>query len=317
MVAQLEGFIRDLAVRLIEERVHGGQAASVDIVRALTWELPALVIFKILGVPDADVPRVKAWGGNRLMFLFGHTDERTQTEVAEGMVAFWCFTEDLVRARTAIPRDDFTSELIRATDAEGQRLAPTEVATILFGLLLAGHETTTNLLSNAVRRLLEHRATAWEPLCRDPGLIPNAIEEVLRYDSPVVIWRRKTKQPVQLRGVDIPAEANLLLLLGSANRDADVFADPETFDILRPNAREHLSFGLGNHMCLGAPLARLEARVVLEELTRRRPDLQLIPDQTLTFHPNIAFRGPSALLVGCPVKGHALGAEAELLRAGG
>jgi len=309
MVAQLEGFIRDLAVRLIEERVHGGQAASVDIVRALTWELPALVIFKILGVPDADVPRVKAWGGNRLMFLFGHTDERTQTEVAEGMVAFWCFTEDLVRARTAIPRDDFTSELIGATDAEGQRLAPTEVATILFGLLLAGHETTTNLLSNAVRRLLEHRATAWEPMCRDPGLIPNAIEEVLRYDSPVVIWRRKTKQPVQLRGVNIPAEANLLLLLGSANRDANVFADPETFDILRPNAREHLSFGLGNHMCLGAPLARLEARVVLEELSRRRPDLQLIPDQTLTFHPNIAFRGPSSLAVGCPVNGQPLDSQ--------
>ena len=102
MVAQLEGFIRDLAVRLIEERVRGGRAASVDIVRALTWELPALVIFKILGVPDADVPRVKAGVSNRLMFLFGHTDERTQTEVAEGMVAFWCFTEDLVRARTAI-----------------------------------------------------------------------------------------------------------------------------------------------------------------------------------------------------------------------
>jgi cytochrome P450 len=321
MVARLEEFIRDLAARLIEERVHAGQPTAVDIVRALTWELPALVIFKILGVPDADVPRVKAWGGNRLMFLFGHTDEPTQTQVAEGMVAFWCFTEDLVRARAAIPRDDFTSELIRATDAEGQRLAPAEVATVLFGLLLAGHETTTNLLSNAIRRLLEHRATAWEALCRHPGLIPNAIEEVLRFDPPVVIWRRKTRQPVQLRGVDIPADANLLLLLGSANRDADVFADPDTFDIRRRNAREHLAFGLGNHMCLGAPLARLEARVVLEELTRRRPDLQLIPDQTLTFHPNIAFRGPSALHVSCPVHNRTSepfsGAKAELLSAGG
>jgi cytochrome P450 len=298
MVSQLEGFIRDLAARFIEERVH---APHADIVHALTWELPALVIFKILGVPDADIPRVKACGGNRLMFLFGRTDDQTQTQVAEGMVAFWCFTEDLVRDRAANPRDDFTTQLVRATDTTGQRLAPVEVATVLFGLLLAGHESTTHLLSNAVRRLLEHRASAWEPIVREPGLIPNAVEEVLRFDPPVVIWRRKTRAEVRLSGVDVPADANLLLLLGSANRDADMFPDPDRFDIRRSNAREHLAFGMGNHLCLGAPLARLEARVVLEELSRRRPGLRLVPDQALTFHPNIAFRGPSSLVLSCPV----------------
>src|SRR5215207_5943439 len=127
MVANLEPFVRDLTVRMIEERVHGSDA---DIVRALTWELPALVIFKILGVPDADVPRIKAWGGNRLMFLFGRSDEPMQAEVAEGMVAFWRYTEDLVRDRAARPRADFTSDLVMAEDADGQRLSHTEVATI-------------------------------------------------------------------------------------------------------------------------------------------------------------------------------------------
>jgi len=294
MVARMEDFIRDLAVRFIEERVHGPE---VDIVSALTWELPALVIFKILGVPDLDVPRVKAWGGNRLLLMFGRIDESEQTDVAEGMVAFWRYTEDLIRDRAAHPRDDFTSELVHATDADGQRLEPNQVATILFGLLLAGHETTTHLLSSAIRRFLEHRATAWEPVCHDPSLLPNAVEEVLRYDPPINIWRRRTKQRVRVQDVDIPADANLMLLIGSANRDESVFAAPEVFDIHRSNARDHLSFGMGNHLCLGAPLARLEARVVLEELASRRPGLHLVDKQTLAFHPNISLRGPTALRV--------------------
>jgi cytochrome P450 len=293
LVAQMEEFIRTLAVRLIEERVQGGHA---DIVRALSWELPALVIFKVLGVPDEDVPRVKAWGGNRLMFMFGRTDEDTQATVAEGMVAFWKYTEELVAGRLREQRDDFTSELVRALDLGGQPLSPAEAATVLFGLLLAGHETTTNLISNATRRFLEH-PTAWAELSADASLIPNAVEEVLRFDPSVLIWRRKTKVATRIRDVEVPAEANLLLLIGSANHDADQFSDPDTLDIRRPNAREHLAFGSGNHVCLGAPLARLEAKIVFEELTRRRPGLRLVAGQRLVFHPNISFRGPQALEV--------------------
>jgi cytochrome P450 len=296
-VASMEPFIRELAVRLIEERLHVGEA---DIVRTLTWDLPALVMFHVLGVPDDDVPRVKAWADNRCLFMFGHTDESTQARVAEGMVAFWRYTEELVADRAANPRADFTSQLVQAADPDGERLTPAEVGTVLFALLLAGHETTTNLLSNGVRRFLEHRGSAWDALCARPALIPNAVEEVLRFDPSVMMWRRRTKQAVRVRDVDVPADANLLLLVGSANRDEEVFQDSETFDIRRPNAHEHLAFGLGNHLCLGAPLARLEARVVFQELTRRRPGLILEPDQSLTFHPNISFRGPSALQVSCP-----------------
>jgi cytochrome P450 len=292
-VAQMEDFIRAIVVRFVEERLRAGHT---DVVRALTWELPMLVIFEVLGVPAEDVPRVKAWGGDRLRFMFGRADEAEQTRVAEGMAAFWRYTEELATDRRERPRDDFTSELVRAIDANGEPLTQAEACTILFGLLLAGHETTTNLLTNGLRRFLEQRAI-WEELCADPSLIPNAVEELLRFDSSVVMWRRRTKVPTRVRDVEIPADANLLLLIGAANRDPEVFEDPDRFDIRRPNARDHLSFGIGNHLCLGAPLARLEARVVFEELTRRLPSLRLVPDQELAFPAYIAFRAPRALQV--------------------
>jgi cytochrome P450 len=161
---------------------------------------------------------------------------------------------------------------------------------------LAGHETTTSLLGNAFRQLLTERHT-WEAICHDPTLIPNAIEEVLRLDSSVITWRRKTRQAVDIGGVAVPANANALLLLGAANRDPTVFEYPNRFDIHRANAKEHLSFGHGTHFCLGAPLARLEARVVLEELSARLPQLRLMPGQTFRFQPNTSFRGPLSLLV--------------------
>jgi cytochrome P450 len=170
------------------------------------------------------------------------------------------------------------------------------VTQIVYELLFAGHETTTGLISNALRQLLTHRH-AWEEICRDASLIPNAVEEVLRFDSSVIAWRRQTTQAVEIGGVPVPAGANLLLLLGSANRDPAVFKDAEHFDIHRQNAKEHLSFGQGAHYCLGAPLARLEARVVLAELSARLPSLRLVPGQSPRFRPNTTFRGPLALLV--------------------
>jgi cytochrome P450 len=293
LVNQMESFIRELAVRFIEERMTGG---SVDIIRAMTWELPALVIFEVLGVPDRDIEQVKAWSATRAQFQFSDTDEDEQVRMATELVAFWHYTEDLIAERREEPREDFTSQLLTTVDDDGLPLLPDEIATLVYGLQFAGHETTTNLLTNAVRRLLEH-PTAWDEIREDPSLIPNAIEEVLRFDAPGVVSRRKTKGPVTVRGVDIPAEADLLLVIGSANRDEEVFDNPETFDIRRQNAIRHLSFGSGNHLCLGAPLARLEARIVLEELSQRRPDLRLVPDQQLTFAPSISMRAPQTLFV--------------------
>jgi cytochrome P450 len=292
-VAAMEPLVRDLTGRFLTERLSSGRA---DFIRDLAWDLPALVIFRVLGIPDEDVPRVKAGAESRLLLMWGRPSAGEQVRLARGMAAFWRYAERLVASRAERPLDDFTSDLLLARAGDLAALSRQEVTQIVYELLFAGHETTTGLIGNALRQLLTQRP-AWEEVCRDASLIPNAVEEVLRFDSSVIAWRRRTTQAVEIGGVPVPADANLLLLLGSANRDPAVFEDPEHFDIHRPNAREHLSLGQGAHYCLGAPLARLEARVVLEELSARLPSLRLAPGQTLRFQPNTTFRGPLSLLV--------------------
>jgi cytochrome P450 len=294
-VAAMEPLVRELTRRSVEKRLSSGRA---DLIRDLAWDLPALVIFRVLGIPDEDVVRVKAGAGSRLLLMWGRPNEDAQIRLVQGMAAFWRYAETLVASRAEHPRDDFTSDLLLARDGDLPALTHQEVTQIVYELLFAGHETTTGLIGNATRRLLTERH-AWEEICRDPSLIPNAVEEVLRFDSSVIAWRRKTTEAVEIGGVPVPADANLLLLLGSANRDPAVFEAPDRFDIHRQNAKEHLSLGHGAHYCLGAPLVRLEARVVLEELSARLPSLRLVPGQTLRFQPNTTFRGPLSLLVEC------------------
>ena len=292
-VAEMEGFVRDLVIRFCTERLRDGHA---DMVRDLAWELPALVLFRILGVPDDEVPRVKTGSWNRILFIYGRPTDAVQIQAAEGMAAFWRYAESLVEARQQAPGEDFISALVHAKDTDGQRLTPQQVATVVLNLLFAGHETTTGLLGNAFRRLLADRPT-WEAICKDQTLIPNAVEEVLRLDSSVIAWRRRTTQAVEIGGVSVPADAGLLLMLGSANRDPAVFPDPDRLDIRRANAHEHLSFGIGPHHCLGAPLARLQGRVVLEEVSARLSSLRLVDGAPLQFAPNVSFRGPLSLPV--------------------
>jgi cytochrome P450 len=161
---------------------------------------------------------------------------------------------------------------------------------------MAAHETTTNLLSNGVRRLMENR-DQWDLLVADPSLIPNAVEECLRYDTPVITWRRRAKQEIDISGTLIPENATILMMFFSANWDPDRFENPATFDVLRKDARAHLTFGKGVHFCSGAPLARLEMKIVLENLVEKLPNMKLVPGQKFEFTPNIAMRGPNSMLV--------------------
>ncbi len=292
-VREMEGVVRSIVQDFLVARVAGTQS---DFVADVAWALPAHVIFSILGLSPDEVASIKEGSSSRLAFMFGKADEDEQVETAKGMAEFWSYCEALANDRRATPRDDFTSDLVHRLDGEGEPLTQQEVSAILFGLLLAGHETTTSLLTNGLRRLLENHQS-WEAICADPTLIPNAIEEVLRFDSSVVHWRRRTTQDVVLSGVEIPADANVLVVIGAANHDPAKFAKPEVFDIGRENAAEHLSFGHGPHICLGASLARLEARVVLEELTAAAPNLQIVANQEFDFAPIIGFRGPKKLEV--------------------
>jgi len=294
-VAALEPFIRDLAQRFCDDRLRDGHA---DMIGDFAWAFPALVLFRVLGLPETDLVRVKEGARYRGIVIFGKANENEQVGAARELASFWQYAAAMVEARTKSPGDDFVSTLVQARDVDGDNdvLEPREATSIMLMMLFAGHETTMNLLGNSFHRLLADRAS-WEAICREPGLIPNAIEEVLRFDSSVITWRHKAKQAVHIGGVPVPAQAKLLLLLGSANRDPAVFSDPDRFDIRRPNAREHLSFGYGVHNCLGAPLARLEARVVLEEVSRRLPALRLAGNTALEFPPSISHRGPCSLKV--------------------
>jgi cytochrome P450 len=294
-VATLEPFIRSVVSRLCDEHFRGGHA---DIVSELAWALPALVLFQVLGLPESDLVRVKEGARYRGVVIYGQASEEEQIGAAREFASFWQYAAALVDARTACPGKDFISALVQARDEDGDRDALTreELISIMLQMLFAGHETTTNLLGNSFRNLLVDRSS-WKAICDDPSLIPNCVEEVLRFDSPVIAWRHKARHAVEIGGVCVPPDAKLLLLLSSANRDPEVFPDPDRFDIRRPNAREHLSFGFGLHHCLGAPLARLEARIVLEEIARRFPGLQLAENATFEFPASISMRGPRSLPV--------------------
>jgi cytochrome P450 len=292
-LAEIESFIRETTVRCVTERFDSRRA---DLVRDLTFDLPALVIFRLLGIPDEDAPLLKPTLEARILPFWGRSSEDEQLRVAQWMAKSWAYTKQFVAARARVPRNDFTSALLQARLPDLVPLSEHEVRSLVFGLLVAAHETTTSLLTNGFRRLLADRHS-WEAIYHDPALITNAIEEILRMDTSIIAWRRKTKEPVEIAGRLVPANATLLLLLGSANRDPEVFEEPDTFSIRRPNAKDHLSFGYGPHFCLGAFLARLEARVVFEEVSSRLPTLRLLAGQEVRFLPNTFFRAPLSLLV--------------------
>ncbi|WP_291786686.1 cytochrome P450 [Cecembia sp.] len=292
-IKKLEPEIRKIAIRMIEELKAGKNQA--EMVSELAYDLPALVIFKLLGVPDSDVAQVKSWAESRLLLTWGDLDEDAQMMHAENMIRYWNYCQKLVSDRKHQMQDDLPGDLV-TLQSEGHEITDREIAAICYSQLFAGHETTTSLIGNGIRELLVH-PESWEAIKQDKTLIPKAVDEVLRYSPSILSWRRKCKVATEVGGVMIPEGADILMVMGSANRDEAMYENGENFDITRGNAGTHLSFGSGIHFCLGSPLAKLEFKVVLEELTARIPSLQLKPNQTFTFAPNTSFRAPQALQV--------------------
>ncbi|PIB31210.1 cytochrome P450 [Maribacter sp. 4G9] len=291
-IKKLEPRIRELAKEMIGDFKNDGHA---ELVKQLTYDLPAYVIFMLLGVPKKDVKKVKSWAESRMLMTWGNLTEEEQLVHAENMVRYWNYCQELVKKRHEKYSDDLPGDLVKL-QSEGHEITDHEIAAICYSQLFAGHETTTSLMGNGIRELLLH-PQSWDAIKAHPELIPNAIEEVLRYSPSIVSWRRHSTAESEVGGVSIPKGSNLLLVMGSGNRDDENFPKGGNFDIERKNAKEHLSFGFGIHFCLGSPLAKLEFKVVLEELTQMIPDLKLKEDQEFKFAPNTSFRAPLALEV--------------------
>ncbi len=294
-VAAMEPRTRELVTERIDGFIKRGHA---DLVTDLMFEVPALIILEMMGVPRADLMTVRKFAKRLAVFEFGHPSDDVQIEITDTLGEFWRYCRQHVEHLMDRAGDDAVSTFIAGMrDVHGsQPLDRQYLTTVTFSIIFAGHETTTNASAGAFRALLENRSQ-WEALCAEPNLVTNAVEESLRFYPSVPQWRRITKRPVTIRGVDLPAGSRLLLALASGNRDADQFANGETFDIRRKNADEHLAFGWGRHHCIGDGLARMEMRVALEELSRRLPHMQLVAGQRWEFSPNASFRGPEHVRV--------------------
>jgi cytochrome P450 len=288
--------IRETVTRSLDRIVRDGRA---DLVADLFHEAPATIALIFMGLPDEDIATCRRFSTEQTLFTWGRPTAGEQQRVATGMAEYWRFAGGLVEKLKRTMTPDTTGwlpHLIRLQRDNPETLSDNDLRTTAMSGLVAAHETTTNALGNALHALLEH-PEAWQRICREPAAIPKAVEETLRYTGSVVSWRRLATKETTIAGIRVPAGARLLLVTASANRDPDVFDDPDTFDIDRDNANRHLTFGFGPHTCIGATLARQEIRAFLEELTRRMPHLRLVEGQTFRYLPNTSHRGPQHLLV--------------------
>ena len=294
-IKALEPYVRRRSHELIDAMIASGSPA--EFVASLAFPLPGETIFRFVGFPESDDEVLKAWCGDRKAFSWGRPTPAEQVEIAENMLAYWRYCRDFTAHKRRFRRDDFASELIDAHEADPDDLSYREVESIIYGLSFAGHEAVTALICNTLLCLLPRR-DVWAAICEDREMIPNAVEEVLRFNSSQVAWRRITTRDTMIGGIDVAAGTSIFLNFASANRQEDIFCDPDGFDIGRPNASRHISFGKGVHFCLGARLAKFEVRTVTEILSQRLPSLRLVAEgQDLDYFPNITFRGPTELHV--------------------
>ncbi|MCY1022298.1 cytochrome P450 [Pyxidicoccus sp. MSG2] len=285
-VAKLEPHIRQVANSLVDGFAREGRA---DIMARFAYELPLSIIVGLCGAPLEDRHQIKRWSDAWLTLNTPGLPLEQQLLCAQGAAALYHYVAALMAQRRKEPQDDALSALLSAgTEGEVQ---PSEQETIstAMQLFFAGHETVTGAICNTLLHLLRHPEQL-QACLREPALLPQAVEEGLRFDTSNPAMFRTAAADVELGGVRIPKGARVVLLFGSANRDETQFERPDTFDIHRSNASQHLTFGRGPHFCIGASLARLEIRIALETLFARLPNLRLPPSPELTFTTNLVLR---------------------------
>jgi len=295
IIKRLEPRMEEIAHALLDAALA---QRRVDLVQALSYPLPVIVIAEIIGIPPKDRDQFKEWSDGLIenlgLGIMGPEPPEVIQRELRIIDQMRVYFSQLVEERRKQPREDLLSGLV-AAELEGSKLSFDEMLQMLVLLLVAGNETTTTLIGNAALELMRH-PNQLARLRAHPALMPNAIEEVLRFASPVQVDVRHVQQTTVVRGHQIEAGNNVLLWLGSANRDEAVFDNPEAFDVGREDNR-HLAFGFGPHYCLGANLARLEAQVALRVLLQRTRSFRRTDDDPLPLHPSFIFRSVTRLPV--------------------
>ena len=289
-IKKLEPFIREVATRLVDAFADDHQA---EIISQLAYPLPLEIVLFLIGIPKEDMAMAKKLSDNLAMFISSPLAEEQQVEYARDFVTFHHYFVRLVNERRQSPKEDLISDLLETPPGE-KPFDDAQFANLLTSLLIAGHETTTQLIGNGLALFLEQPEERWQVLCERPELIPQAVEEILRYDSPVHAFFRTAMQEATVGGVTFPEGASVMVVFGSANRDETQFPHADQCDLQRTPNR-HLAFGYGVHYCLGAFLARKQGQIAFEILCQRLPGLRLAPGQTLTHAPVLRQRGLNRL----------------------
>jgi cytochrome P450 len=277
-VQQIADELLDKAEKSAADRGQAPPDRAMDLIEAFAYPLPVTVISEMLGIPREDRDQVRLWTEDLL-----HLNRRGTEESRAKLRQFTAYLRDLFAAKRKSPTDDMTSQLIRAEE-DGDKLNEDEVLAMVFILFIAGHVTTVNLIGNGASGLLRHPAELAK-LKADLSLAKGVVEETLRCWGPVdFISRRIAKEDLDISGTPIPKGEPIMVGLASANRDPERFANPDAFDITRADADRHVAFGKGIHLCVGAPLARMEGQIAFETLFRRLPDLRLaVPSEEVRW----------------------------------
>jgi cytochrome P450 len=288
-IHRLRSHIQEIADRLVDAVQDQGR---MDLIDDFAFPLPITVICEMLGVPASDAHLFREWSG--ALIDSGTLSSETPQVIPE-VIQHLQYLSVLIAERRAVPRDDLISALTQANE-HGDQLNEAELLGTSLLLLVAGHETTVNLIGNGMFALLQ-RPDQWERLKQDPTLVKDAVEELLRLVNPVHLVNRYAAEDLVISGVPIPKGSHLLLLLAAADHEPDAFAEPERLDVNRGVTR-HVAFGQGIHYCLGAPLARLEGEIAFTTLLTRLPDLHLaISPEDVIWRPAIELRGLQSLPV--------------------
>lgn len=291
-VEKMHDYIEQIADELIDSFIERGEC---EFVKEFATALPVYVIADQLGVPRSDVGRIKAWSDAFASRLGGMANPEEEIENARLIVDYQNYMQAVVEDRRASPRDDMISDLANTTIEDGRLMTMPEAVSMIEQMLVAGNETTTSAIAGGMLLLIQ-LSDQMQTLLDDPAVIDNAVEEILRLESPSAGLWRVVKRDTEIRGVEIPAGSMLMLRYAAGNRDEEVFSDPDTMNVCRANAGDHLAFGQGTHFCPGAMLARKEMQVSFTKLLQRLTRVQLAPDRNDFGHwPNVVLRGLKSL----------------------